>query len=44
MPTKYGKFFPTIFVKTNDFQLGFNFEQTCTVTIFGEHSIMAHIP
>ena len=27
-----------------DFQLIFNFEQTRTVTIFGEHGIMAHIP
>ena len=27
-----------------DFQLVFNFEQTLTVTIFGEHGIMAHIP
>ena len=30
--------------KTTDFQLVFNFEQTRTVTIFGEHGIMAHIP
>ena len=36
--------FPTLFVKTADFQLVFNFEQTRTVTIFGEHGIMAHIP
>ena len=42
-PTKYRKFFPTLFVKTTDFQLVFNFEQTRTVTIFGEHDIMAHI-
>ena len=33
-----------IFVKATDFQLVFNFEQTRTVTIFGEHGIMAHIP
>ena len=41
-PTKYREFFPTLFVKTTDFQLVFNFEQTSTVTIFGEHGIMAH--
>ena len=44
MPTKDGEFFPTLFVKTTDFQLVFNFEQTRTVTIFGEHGIIAHIP
>ena len=27
-----------------DFQLVFNFELTRTVTIFGEHGIMAYIP
>ena len=43
-PTKYREFSPTLFLKTVDFQLAFNFEQTRTVTIFGEHSIMAHIP
>ena len=43
-PTKYREFFLTLFVKTTDFQLVFNFEQTRTVTIFGEHGIMAHIP
>ena len=42
-PTKYQEFFPTLFVKTTDFQLVFNFEQTRTVTIFREHSIMAQI-
>ena len=42
-PTEYREFFPT-FVKTTDFQLVFNFEQTRTVTIFGEHGVMAHIP
>jgi len=42
--TKFGEFFSTFFVKTTDFQLVFNFEQTRTVTIFGEHGIMAHIP
>ena len=34
-PAKYREFFPTVFVKTTDFQLVFNFEQTRTVTIFG---------
>ena len=42
-PTKYREFFPT-FVKTTDFQLVFKFEQTRTVTIFGEHGVIAHIP
>ena len=42
--TKYREFFQTSFVKTTDFQLVFNFEKTHTVTIFGEHGIMAHIP
>ena len=42
MPTKYQEFFLTLYVKTTDFQLVFNFEQTHAVTIFGEHSIMAH--
>ena len=43
--TKYLEFFPTLFVKTTDFQLFFNFEQTrtVTVTIFGEHGIIAHL-
>ena len=44
--TKYRKFFSTLFclfVKTTDFQLLFNFEQTRKVTIFGEHGIMAHM-
>ena len=43
-PTKYREFFRTLFVKTTDFQLVFNFEQTHTVIIFGEHGIMAHMP
>ena len=30
--------------KNSLFQPVFNFEQTRTVTIFGEHGIMAHIP
>ena len=42
--TKYGEFFPTLFVKTTDFEHIFNLEQTRTVTIFGEHGIMAYIP
>ena len=33
----------SLFVKITDFQLVFNFEQTRTVTIFGEHGIMAHL-
>ena len=43
-PKKNREFFPTLFVKTTDFQLVSNFEQTRTVTMFGEHGIMAHIP
>ena len=42
--TKYPELSPTSFFKTIDFQLVFNFEKTCIVTIFGEHGIMAHIP
>ena len=41
-PTDIEEFFPT--VKTTDFQLVFNFEQTRTVTIFGEHGITTYIP
>ena len=43
-PTKYWEFFLTLFVKTTNFQLVFSFEQTRTVTIFGEHGtcLMAH--
>ena len=41
-PTKYRELFPTLLVKTIDFQLVYNFEQTSTVTIFGEHGMMAH--
>ena len=33
-------FFPTLFVKTTDFQLVFNFGQTRTVNIIGEHGIV----
>ena len=43
-PTKYREFFRNLFVKTTDFQLVFNFEQTHTVIIFGGHGIMAHMP
>ena len=43
VPTKHREFFPTLFVKTTVFQLVFNFEWTRTVTIFGEHGILAHI-
>ena len=43
LPT-YREFFPTLFVKTTDFKLVFNFEQTRTVTILGKRGIMAHIP
>ena len=43
-PSKYRKFFPTLFVKQPIFSLFLNFEQMRTVTIFGEHGIMAHIP
>ena len=42
--TKYQEFFPTLFAKTTDFQLVFNFEQMLTVTLFGERGVMAHIP
>ena len=42
-PTKYRKFFPTLFLKTTDFQLVFNFERTRTVTIFGKYGILALI-
>ena len=42
-PTKYRKFFLPLFVKTNNFKLVVNFEQTHTVTILGEHGIMAYI-
>ena len=43
-PTKYRKFFPTLFVKTADFPLVSNFEQTRTVTTFREYGTMVHIP
>ena len=43
--TNYQKFIRTLFVRTANFQLVFNFRQTHSVscTIFGEHGIMAHI-
>ena len=41
---KYREFFLTLVVKTTDFQLVFNLEQTRTVTVFGEHGIIAHMP
>ena len=34
---------PDCICKNNRFQLVFNFEQTRTVTIFGEHGTMAYI-
>ena len=39
MPTKYQEFFLTLFVKTTNFQLVFNFEQKSTVTILILESI-----
>ena len=42
--TKYQEFFLTLFGKTTDFELVFNFKQRHTVTIFGELGIMVHIP
>ena len=35
---------PTLFVKTTDFQLVFNFEQMFRVTIlfYGQHGILSH--
>ena len=44
-PTKISKALPDfICLKKIDFQIVSNFEQTRTVTIFGEHGIMAHVP
>ena len=45
-PTKLRELFPTLFVKTNDFQLVFNFEQTRTVLVWrawynGSYTLMA---
>ena len=42
-PTKYREFFPTLFVKTTDFQLVLKYEHTRTVTIFGEHGTNINI-
>ena len=42
-PTKYREFFLTLFVKTTNFQLVFNFEQTRTVAIFGEHGGLKYL-
>ena len=41
---KISRVLPTLFFKTIAFQLVFNLEKTRTVTIFGDHGIMAHIP
>ena len=41
--TKNREFFPTLFVKTTDFQLVFNFERMRTAAIFGKLGIMVHI-
>ena len=41
---KKSRILPDFICKTTDFQLVSNFEQTRTVTMFGEHGIMAHIP
>ena len=43
-PKKYGELVPSLIVKTTHFHLVFNFEQTGTVIISGEHGIMVHIP
>ena len=43
-PKKHREFSPTFFVKTTDFQVVFNFKHKNTVTIFGEHCVIAHIP
>ena len=39
---KISRILPDFIIKTTDFQLVFNFEQTRTVTIFGGHGIMPH--
>ena len=43
-PIKYREFFPTLFVKTTDFQPVINFEQMLTIIILGELGVTAHIP
>ena len=45
-PTKFRELFPTLFVKANDFQLVFSFEQTRTVIVWrawynGSYTMMA---
>ena len=45
-PTKFRELFPTLFVKANDFQLVFGFQQTRTVTVWrawynGSYTMMA---
>ena len=45
-PTKYREFFPTLFVKTTDLQLVFNFEQTRQLPVWwawynGSYTMMA---
>ena len=47
-PAKYREFFPPLFIKTTDFQLVFNFEQTRTVSLIiwrawynGSYTMMA---
>ena len=39
---KISRILPDFICKTNHFQLVFNFEQTRTVTIFGEHGIISY--
>ena len=41
---KIWRILPDFICEPSDFHLVFNFEQTRTVTIFGEHGITAHIP
>ena len=41
---KISRILPEFIGNTTDFQVVLNFEQTDTVTIFGEHGLMAHIP
>ena len=43
-PTIILRILPDFICKRTDFQLVLNFEQTRTVTLFGEHGIMAYIP
>ena len=41
---KISRILPDFICKSNQIQVSFNFGQTRTVTIFGEHGIMADIP